>query len=58
MVPFADFINHENVDTGFDCVDEDGKTVGVNTDEEEKAKRAEEQMKKDNMEKRDFLSKM
>ena len=46
MVPFADFINHENVDTGFDCVDEDGKTVGVNTDEEEKAKRAEEQMKR------------
>ena len=21
MVPFADYVNHENVDTGFDCVD-------------------------------------
>jgi hypothetical protein len=25
MVPFADNINHENVDTGFDCVDIDKK---------------------------------
>ena len=24
MVPFADYVNHENVDTGFDCVDEFG----------------------------------
>lgn len=24
MVPFADYINHENTDTAFDCVDECG----------------------------------
>ena len=24
MVPFADYVNHENVDTGFDCIDEFG----------------------------------
>ena len=22
LVPFADFMNHENVDTSFDCVDD------------------------------------
>jgi len=27
MVPFADNINHENVDTGFDCVNESGETI-------------------------------
>lgn len=27
MVPFADNINHENVDTGFDCVDANGETM-------------------------------
>lgn len=27
MVPFADNINHENVDTGFDCVDANGDTM-------------------------------
>ena len=58
MVPFADFINHENVDTGFDCVDENGKTVGVNPEEEEKEKAREEASRKDNREKRDFLNNM
>jgi hypothetical protein len=24
MVPFADYVNHENVDTGFDCIDQFG----------------------------------
>ena len=24
MVPFADYINHENVETGFDCHDQFG----------------------------------
>lgn len=24
MMPFADYVNHENVDTGFDAVDESG----------------------------------
>jgi len=27
MAPFADFLNHENVDTGFDCVDEKGESL-------------------------------
>ena len=39
MVPFADNINHENVDTGFDCVDADGKvlySIDEATEEEEK----------------------
>jgi hypothetical protein len=27
MTPFADFLNHENVDTGFDCVNEKGESI-------------------------------
>ena len=33
MVPFADFMNHENVDTCFDCVDENGKSIGIEKEE-------------------------
>ena len=59
MVPFADFLNHENVDTCFDCVDSEGKTIGEPTDEESKLKEeAEEEIRKDNAEKRDFISTM
>lgn len=29
MVPFADYVNHENVDTGFDCVDENGVSHNI-----------------------------
>jgi hypothetical protein len=29
MVPFADFVNHENVDTGFDVVDSNGISLTV-----------------------------
>ena len=36
MVPFADFMNHENVDTCFDCVDENGKSIGIEKEEEKK----------------------
>lgn len=32
MVPYADYMNHENVDTHFDCVDAEGKSLGVKVD--------------------------
>jgi hypothetical protein len=35
MVPFADYVNHENVDTGFDCVDENGVSHNMNKEKEE-----------------------
>lgn len=35
MVPFADYVNHENVDTGFDCVDIDGNSFEPKKSEEE-----------------------
>ena len=57
MVPYADFINHENVDTGFDCVDEKGNSVGVPVDSEKKFKSDEEE-RHDAMERRNFISTM
>lgn len=41
MVPFADNINHENVDTGFDCVNEKGESLYSlkEKDEEEEQER-------------------
>ena len=41
MVPYADFLNHENVDTCFDCVDDEGKSLGV-PEETSKSKKEEE----------------
>lgn len=35
MVPFADYVNHENVDTGFDCVDAEGNSFEPKKSEEE-----------------------
>lgn len=35
MVPFADYVNHENVDTGFDCVDSEGNSYELKKSEEE-----------------------
>ena len=35
MVPFADCVNHANVDTGFDCVDEKGDSYDDKKPEEE-----------------------
>ena len=64
MVPFADFLNHENVDTNFDCVDKDGKSIGVDRNVEPNEKRednsnmTDEEKKKDRQEKRDFISSM
>lgn len=37
MVPFADNINHENVDTGFDCVDEKGESLQSEAERDEEA---------------------
>lgn len=39
MVPFADYINHENVDTSFDCVDQFGTSLGI----QDEAKKEREQ---------------
>ena len=36
MVPYADFLNHENVDTSFDCVDEKGVSLGIKDSDEKK----------------------
>lgn len=36
MVPFADYVNHENVDTGFDCVDEFGVSLNIRKNDEDK----------------------
>jgi len=40
MVPFADFVNHENVDTGFDCVDKDGVSLEIKRERDEETARA------------------
>ena len=58
MVPFADFINHENVDTCFDMVDADGKSVGVDAEKEERKFKDEEEMLKDQEERREFVTRM
>ena len=56
MVPYADFLNHENVDTCFDCVDAEGNSVGIK--EENKTKAEQEEERKSNQGKRDFLNTM
>ena len=43
MVPYADYINHENVDTSFDCIDAEGKSLGIKVDE----KKTEEERERD-----------
>jgi hypothetical protein len=37
MVPFADYVNHENVDTGFDCVDKDGNSYDKTKEEDDRS---------------------
>ena len=56
MVPYADFINHENVDTGFDCLDEKGNSVGEQVDD--KKPKNEEEDRQHAMEKRNFINTM
>ena len=34
MMPFADYINHENVDTHFDCVDDEGYSLSEQIEKE------------------------
>jgi hypothetical protein len=53
MVPFADYVNHENVDTGFDCVDENG--VSHNTRKEQEDSDAYEKWRKVNEETRESV---
>lgn len=36
-MPFADYVNHENVDTGFDCCDEFGQSLNSLRDKEDKS---------------------
>ena len=57
MVPYADYLNHENVDTTFDCVDKFGLSVGI---VEESVKTGEELVheQKSSQRKRDFLNTM
>ena len=40
MVPFADYVNHENVDTGFDCCDKNGVSLEILRERDEKIERA------------------
>ena len=42
MVPYADFLNHENVDLGFSCVDAQGVAFPDLRDPEEEKKSPEE----------------
>jgi hypothetical protein len=49
MVPFADNVNHENVDSDFDCVDKEGKSLGLTPEAKEDQDRA------DNCEKHEFI---
>ena len=58
MVPFADFMNHENVDTCFDCVDENGKSIGVENENDTKSSTEIDSERKGNQRKRDFLNSM
>lgn len=55
MVPYADFLNHENVDTSFDCVDENGKSLGLK-EEDKKTDKEIAQERKSAQRKRDFLN--
>ena len=55
MVPYADYLNHENVDTCFDCVDDAGKSLGM-PDPEKKSEKQIEQERKGNQRKRDFIN--
>jgi len=57
MVPFADYVNHENVDTGFDCVDSEGKSYELKKSEEED-KSAYEKWRAQNKENRDAVFNM
>ena len=58
MVPFADFLNHENIDTNFDCQNEEGKSIELPS---RKKQQIDEQEQKDelirtaNEEKREFM---
>ena len=45
MVPFADNVNHENVDSDFDQIDKEGNSLGIKSDE------MDEEMRLMNMEK-------
>ena len=57
MVPYADYLNHENVDTCFDCVDENGKTLGIKEDDK-KTSAQKEKERQSSQRKRDFLNNM
>ena len=57
MVPYADFMNHENVDTTFDCVDENGKSIGIK-EEDKKTDDEKDHERKSSQRKRDFLNNM
>ena len=57
MVPFADFLNHENVATNFDCQDETGKSITLPEmkKKEEEREKKEEIVRLENEEKREFM---
>ena len=57
MVPFADYVNHENVDTGFDCVDSEGKSYELKKSEEDD-KSAYEKWRAQNKDTRDAVFNM
>ena len=58
MVPYADFINHENVDTQFDCLDDEGQSIGYNPEDDAKKQKNDDDQRKENEEKLDFMRKM
>jgi len=54
MVPYADFVNHENVDTGFDCLDMQGNSLEI--PQEEKDKKNDAESGRVTEEQKDFLT--
>ena len=57
MVPFADFLNHENIDTNFDCQDDAGKSITLPEmqKKEEEIEQKNEIIRLENEEKREFM---
>ena len=55
MVPFADQINHENVDVNYDCLD--SKTgISLSTEEEKEEKRRQEALELQNKQKQFLIN--
>ena len=56
MVPYADFLNHENIDTNFDCQDEFGKSIELPKTKKQNEKEAKDEITRAEIEeKKEFM---